>query len=269
MAQKNHQRRINLSLVLLISILALALFALDRCPKKRGSSDSLTQLPEFSARVVDLAGLFQEEEKMRLEQEIEALEQATGGQMGLLTLPELKGWSIEEYSLKLAEKWRPGNKEQDNGAILLICLKERELRLEIGYGWEGFINDARAGDIIRAMRQYLQNERYAEASIYAIHQVQAFVSGQQPKTPSELDADRRPQETDGQETDLPMIFFFFGILGVILLLALLNKGGGSGFGSGGGGGSFSGGGMRGFGGGTSFGGGRGGRFGGGGASGRW
>ncbi|NMA42895.1 MAG: methanol dehydrogenase [Oligosphaeraceae bacterium] len=274
MTQKKQQHRVNLSLLLFIGLLALALFGLDYCPKKRseGNDNSNIALPEFSAPVVDLAKLFQDHEKKQIELELERLEKVTAGQMALLTLPSLQGWPIEEYGLKLAEKWRPGSKEQDNGAILIICIKERELRLEIGYGWEGYINDARAGDIIRGMREYLQSERYTEACIYAIHQVQAFVSGQTPPSLPETEQSVQYQkEPERKESDLPIVFIFFGILTVILLLALLDKGGGAGFGSGGGGGRFSGGGMRSFGGGSSgrFGGGGGGRFGGGGASGKW
>lgn len=135
------------------------------------------KLPELTGRVVDQAGIFSTEEKNRIESAIVQLEKATGGQMAVLAVKSLNGMPIEWYGIKLAEKWKIGQKGKDNGAILIIALNDRSMRLEIGYGWEGKVNDARAGDIIRELVPYFQANKYGEGTAQAVMRVQEFVTG--------------------------------------------------------------------------------------------
>lgn len=267
MAKNNAHRILNVSLLFLILLVTALLVNLETCSKRNSSSEEATFLPELTGRIVDLAKVFSSEDKARLEEAVQALETSTGGQMAVLTLPELRGWTIEEFSIRLAEKWQIGQKGRDNGALLVFSLRDRQLRLEVGYGWEGEINDARAGDIIREMGSYFRNQDFAGGTLYAIRKVESLVTGHEAVATGEPEAYSQPDsEADSQLTKSDILFylFFFGIAGTILIMALFGRGRGSGFGGGGfgGGGGFSGGGGRGFGGG-------GGSFGGGGASGRW
>lgn len=269
MAKNKAQRILNVSLLFLILLVTVLLLNLETCSRRYSSSEDATSLPELTGRIVDRAQVFSPEDKARLEEAVQALETSTGGQMAVLTLPELRGWSIEEFSIRLAEKWQIGHKGSDNGALLLFSLRDRQLRLEIGYGWEGEINDARAGDIIRAMGAYFRNQDFAGGTLYAIRKVESLVTGHEADASGEAEAySQADSEADSQLTksDILFLLFFFGIAGTILIMALFGRGRGSGFGGGGfggfGGGGFSGGGGRGFSGG-------GGSFGGGGASGRW
>ena len=269
MAKNKAQRILNVSLLFLILLVTVLLLNLETCSRRYSSSEDATSLPELTGRIVDRAQVFSLEDKARLEEAVQALETSTGGQMAVLTLPELRGWSIEEFCIRLAEKWQIGHKGSDNGALLLFSLRDRQLRLEIGYGWEGEINDARAGDIIRAMGAYFRNQDFAGGTLYAIRKVESLVTGHEAAASGEAEAySQADSEADSQLTksDILFLLFFFGIAGTILIMALFGRGRGSGFGGGGfggfGGGGFSGGGGRGFSGG-------GGSFGGGGASGRW
>lgn len=266
MAKNNAHRILNVSLLFLILLVTVLLLNLETCSKRNSSSEEATLLPELTGRIVDRAQVFSPEDKVRLEKAVQALETSTGGQMAVLTLPELRGWTIEEFSIRLAEKWQIGHKGSDNGALLLFSLRDRQLRLEIGYGWEGEINDARAGDIIRAMGAYFRNQDFAGGTLLAIRNVEALITGREALVTGEMESTRQPEPAaDSPLTKFDILFylFFFGIAGTILITSLFGRGRGSGFGGGGfgGGGGFSGGGG-------SFGGG-GGSFGGGGASGRW
>ena len=81
--------------------------------------------------------------------------------------------SIEEYSIKLAEKWKPG-KQDDNGALIVVATQDRKVRIEIGYGLEGKINDAAAGRIIdEAMIPSLKNGNWYQAISNAIDAIVA------------------------------------------------------------------------------------------------
>lgn len=78
-----------------------------------------------------------------------ARERATGAQMVVAIFPSLEGENLEDVSIRLAERWRVGQKSLDNGVILVVFVRDRKVRMEVGYGLEGVITDAVAGRIIR------------------------------------------------------------------------------------------------------------------------
>ena len=69
--------------------------------------------------------------------------------MAVESIPSLEGEVLEEFSIKVADQWKIGQKDFDNGAILLVAQKDRKLRIEVGYGLEGSLTDLMAGRIIR------------------------------------------------------------------------------------------------------------------------
>jgi uncharacterized protein len=86
----------------------------------------------------------------------------------------LEGESLEDYSIRLAERWRIGQKGLDNGVILLVFVAERQVRLEVGYGLEPVIPDAVAGQIIReALVPRFREGRYAAGLEEAVREVYA------------------------------------------------------------------------------------------------
>jgi uncharacterized protein len=110
---------------------------------------SALEVPALKGRINDYAGMLSAATRQQLEDILGRLEQTDSSQIVVLTLPSLGGEVLEEFSLKVAEKWKIGQKGFDNGAILLIAQKDRKLRIEVGYGLEGSLTDLMAGRIIR------------------------------------------------------------------------------------------------------------------------
>ena len=100
--------------------------------------------------VVDLAGLLDAGTRRALSASLRELEQKTSAQFVILTVPSLDGEPLEEFSLHVAhDLWRLGQAGKDNGLLLLVAVKERRYRIEVGYGLEEAIPDSLAGSIGR------------------------------------------------------------------------------------------------------------------------
>ncbi len=195
-------------------------------------SSAIPETPE--GRVVDCAGVFSPEGKQMLEAAIDHAERATGGEIMVLTVETIgDDQSIEEFSLETASAWQIGKKGKDNGALLVLAIKDRKNRLEIGYGWEGPINDAKAGDMLRAIVPDLRAEKYAEASakvVAAIEQAVTGVSaGKTAAKPPVLTAYPakavKPPVRDPRQSDPAAdIWALFGILGTLAGIVLGYRG---------------------------------------------
>ena len=139
-------------------------------------------IPEYPEnQVLDAAEVFGADGLARVEAAIAHLEAQTGGEMIVYTVPTIgTNTSIEEFGLDVATKWKIGKKGVDNGALFVLAINDHLSRLEIGYGWEGPVNDARAGDLLRIIRPDLQAERYADAAIKVVQGIETFVTGVRP-----------------------------------------------------------------------------------------
>ncbi len=105
--------------------------------------------PPLAGRVNDLAGLLAPERRAALEARLEAYERETSHQIVVLTVPSLEGDPIEDFSIRVAEQWRIGQRGLDNGLIVIVAPQERRARIEVGYGLEGVVPDAVAARILR------------------------------------------------------------------------------------------------------------------------
>ena len=110
---------------------------------------SALDVPSLTGRIVDLARVLPPHDYDQLTTELKAHEETTGNQVAVLILPSLEGEPLEEYSHRVATTWKLGQKGTDNGVLLFIALKERKLRIEVGYGLEGTLTDLRSAHIIR------------------------------------------------------------------------------------------------------------------------
>ena len=230
--------------------------------------------------VVDIAGIINDDVEANLNKYLLELEQKTTAQMIVLTINSLEGESLEDFSLKVAhEKWRLGQKDKDNGVLLLVALQDRKYKFEIGYGLEGILPDSLTGSIGRDyLVPYFKNGDYSTgiftATLAVINEI-ASNSGVEIAGMPKLK--NRPVYPNGRtEIGKPSllsiifgILFFIGLIymfirhpRLLLFLFMMSMMGGGRRSGWGGGGGFGGGGG-------SFGGGGGGGFGGGGASGRW
>jgi len=106
-------------------------------------------VPFLSARVNDYAGILSSQTVFDLENELKEHETKTSNQVAVLTVGNLEGYSIEEFSMKVVETWKLGQKEKDNGVLLLVSRDDRKLRIEVGDGLEGVLTDALSSQITR------------------------------------------------------------------------------------------------------------------------
>jgi uncharacterized protein len=113
----------------------------------QASTVSAIDVPPLRGRVNDYAGVMSQDQVRSLEARLAQFEQETGHQVAVLTIPTLDGEDIEGFSIRVAESWKIGKKGFDNGVILVVAVKDRRLRLEVGYGLEGILPDAIAKQI--------------------------------------------------------------------------------------------------------------------------
>jgi len=106
------------------------------------------EVPFLGGRVNDLAGMLDAGERDRLEQTLASFEEDTGSQVVVLTVPNLEGDSLEDFSIRVVETWKLGREGVDDGALLLIAEAERRMRIETGYGLEGVLTDAASRRIL-------------------------------------------------------------------------------------------------------------------------
>lgn len=226
------------------------------------------EVPAWNGPINDYANILNSSEKTELHNYLTSVNDQTGVQIALLTLPSLEGDSLEDFSIRAVEKWQLGQKGVDNGALLFVVLDERAVRIEVGYGLEGELTDMKSGLIIRnVIIPYFQKGDYATGIRQGLLNMVGVATGNAEIVSKSVQSNT----TEGSASDIIIsiivLIIFFGIMGGGMfrrrrffgfpymgggMHTTHNSSFGGGFGSSGGG--FSGGG---------------GGFGGGGASGRW
>jgi uncharacterized protein len=111
------------------------------CLVSAGAAQTLT-FPALTGRVVDEANLFDATARASLTETLAGLESKTTDQLVVVTLKSLQGTSIEDYGYQLGRKWLIGQKDKNNGALLIVAPSERKVRIEVGYGLEATLTDA-------------------------------------------------------------------------------------------------------------------------------
>jgi uncharacterized protein len=219
-------------------------------------------VPPLAGRVTDLAGLLDAATRDGLERQLAAYEAKTSQQFAVLIIPSLEGDPIEDFSIRVVEKWKLGKAKEDNGLLLLVVPKDRKVRIEVGYGLEGNITDALSSRIVRQIiRPAFRRGAYAEGIVTAVEALMQAGSGEVVRALPPADDEALAEERGGGAWILILLVLLLVFGPRFFWPALWASGAGGGFGGrprGGGG----------FGGGGGFSGGGGG-FGGGGASGDW
>ena len=238
-----------------------------------GCSSPAASLPEFTAPVVDSIGRVSAEVETQINSELISFQQSGVPQIAVAVVDTTGNATPENYSIDLARSWGIGDKEKDNGVLLLIALTDRTLRIEVGSGVEGELTDVTAGRIVDSvMLPRLRANDVDGAVRDGARAVMQVWRGEnvvlEPTVPSNTITEVTPQQS------IFGIILFFGLILMFVTLAVRGKRNGGGmlgpFGAGtlygGGFGNHRGGFGGGFGG---FGGGGGGGFSGGGAGGSW
>ncbi len=119
--------------------------------------------PDYTSFVNDYTGVVSADWKNKIENLCKDVKNKTGAEIAVAVINSLEGLTIEEYAVKLFEKWKIGKADKDNGVLLLIAIKDRRLRIEVGYGLEGAITDLEAGDIVNdVISPFFKKENYGE-----------------------------------------------------------------------------------------------------------
>jgi uncharacterized protein len=229
--------------------------------------------PPPDHRINDFAGVLPASERDRLEDKLRARERESSNQIVVAIFRSLEGENLEDYSIRLAQAWRIGQKGLDNGVIFLVFVDDRKMRLEVGYGLESKLTDALSSQIIRqAVAPRFREGKIGDGIAAGLDAIEQAIAGTYKAGPG---GQARPAQG---RSPLPFVLLAIVIIGILsIVISGLHKsharrqgwtggsrgwggpiifpgGGWGGGGGGGGGGDFSGGG---------------GGFGGGGASGDW
>ncbi|MBN1637539.1 MAG: TPM domain-containing protein, partial [Ignavibacteriales bacterium] len=106
-------------------------------------------VPYLTGRVNDYANILTLDKRNRIEQILKTHEDSTTNQIVVLIITTLEDENLEEFANEVFNTWQLGQKEKDNGVLLLIAIQDRKLRIEVGYGLEGYLTDAISSSIIR------------------------------------------------------------------------------------------------------------------------
>lgn len=171
-------------------------------------------VPPLAGRINDTAHIMRAETVQALTEKLAALEAENSVQIVVLTIPSLQGENLETFSLKTASTWQIGQKGKDNGALLLVAVKEREIRIETGYGLEGGLTDLTAGRIIRneIIPQFRSGD-YDGGIAKGVEAMMAAARGQYASTASDSEDGNAPDVDD--ETLNESV----GVLGFLTLMA--------------------------------------------------
>jgi uncharacterized protein len=218
------------------------------------SSGIAVDYPFLSGRVVDEVNLLTPATTENLETLSGMIEKQTTLQLVVVVLKNLRGQTIEEYGIALARRWQIGQKEKNNGVLLILAPTEREVRIEVGYGLEGELTDAVSKWIIdKKMIPLLKANDPDQALLNGAEAIATLFMKPE-------DFKKEFQENNGnEETSAVLVFLFLFFLILFLRFFILRRkngkddfwggffgpGGGSGGGFGGGGGGFGGGGASG------------------------
>jgi uncharacterized protein len=109
----------------------------------------LAAIPPLTSPVTDVTGTLTTDQVASLDAKLRAFQQSKGSQVAVLVVPTTQPEEIEQYAIRVAEQWKLGRKKVDDGAIVVVALNDRKVRIEVGYGLEGALPDATANRIIQ------------------------------------------------------------------------------------------------------------------------
>jgi uncharacterized protein len=150
------------------------------------------EVPPLRGHVNDYASLLSPGAAQQLEGELAAFEQSDSTQIVVLTVPSLQGEVPEQYSIRVVEAWKIGQKGKDNGALLLVAKNEHKVRIEVGRGLEGTLTDLVTGRIIRNEISPAFKKGDFDAGISAgVHAMMQTVRGEYQSQPRDIRQGRR------------------------------------------------------------------------------
>ncbi len=181
---------------------------------------SQVPVPPLTGHVTDQTGTLSAQQKAALEQTLTAFEARKGSQLAVLMVASTKPEAIEQYALRVAEQWKLGRKKVDDGAILVVAKDDRGLRIEVGYGLEGALNDATSKRIIdeTIVPRFKQQDFYGGIQA-GVEQMIRVVDGEPLPAAAERPA-RGAAGMGGVQQYAPVLFILALVAGGVLRSAL-------------------------------------------------
>lgn len=172
------------------------------------------EVPFLAGRVNDQAELLGASAEQELESTLALLEQTTGAQVVVLTIPSLGDVPVEDFSIRVVETWKLGRADQNDGVLLLISRDDRKIRIEVGYGLEATLTDLRSKRIIsNLMVPRFRNGDFEGGVVAAIDVIDATIRGQEDLIPPGLEASG---DRDMQDASFVEQLIFLGIFGMVI-----------------------------------------------------
>lgn len=172
-------------------------------------------VPVLRARVTDLTGTLTQPQSTALEETLAAFERQKGAQVAVLIVPTTAPETIEQYSMRVVERWKLGRKGVDDGALLIVAKDDRALRIEVGYGLEGVLTDATTNRLIdEIIVPRFRTGDYAGGIEAGVERMLRVIDGEPLPEPQ-----RQPRPGGGLDAlapVLPVIFIFAVTLGALM-----------------------------------------------------
>lgn len=214
-----------LSSLITFTLFSVFAFAAETAPTE-------VVVPELNKQAVfQTKETITQDEQQKIISALEALEAKTKVAMTVLVVDSVAPFAIEEYGIKVAEKWKIGKSKEDNGLILIIATQDRKARLEVGYGMEGQITDAKSAQLLKdyATPEF-KNKNWFGGIMQVIGRVDNIASGKPIDAPVSADivnaspavSKSKNTELSGEAAAVAALFKFFGTnIGKAILIGLV------------------------------------------------
>ena len=190
-----------------------------------GGLKAAPDLPRLTGRVVDNANLLSAASASAIESKLKGLEDKSGIQLVVATIPSLGGDEIEPYANRLFRAWKLGDQKKNNGTLLLIAPKEHKARIEVGYGLEGVLTDALSKLIItNALVPRFKTGDFQGGIEKGVDDIIAVLSTDQSDWTKRPDLQAQPQDDAG----ISPVMIFIIVIGIIVLVMVFRRRGGGG-----------------------------------------
>ncbi len=175
------------------------------------------EIPELSHRVTDLTATLNAQQATALESRLAAFEANKGSQIAILIVPTTQPEDIAQFGIRVAEAWKIGRKNVDDGVILIVAKADRKLRLEVGYGLEGVIPDAIAKRVIaETITPLFKKGDFAGGIDAGVTQLMQLIEGEPLPAP--------PEEPSAQLNEGAFMFILFGgLIAGFVLSAMMGR----------------------------------------------
>lgn len=186
---------------------------------------SAPEFPVLSGRVVDQADILSPEQESGLTNTLQQHESKTGNQVVVVTLSSLQGYDISDYGYQLGRYWKIGQKELNNGVLLIVAPQERKVRIETGYGLEGALPDVLGNDIIQSkILPHFRNNDMPTGIASGVQAILQAIVGEYKASDIQKHKSSSPQSIE-QEEVIPALFMlvFFGFPMVLNLFGGRSK----------------------------------------------